>query len=209
MENNEKTIAELIDSLNNSIEDIRNHPTTFDRVPSTLEIMVRGVSDSKAIDMLFSPKMDGIINGLFEKIQSGDFEKIIQNGDQLKNIVNTLFGEGSFQGPVSTAVLNNIQASVSSYKYQTMKSNLGKTVATMKKIRLMTKNLEKGAKQFDKNSEEYKKYKEAVYAIKKVLKFASIIYRNRKIINKKVYNGLNNIVHESFEIDEPLMFWED
>ena len=209
MENNDKTLAELIDSLNNSIEDIRKHPTKVDRIPSNLEIVVRGVTDSKAIDFLFSPKMDGIIDGLFEKIQTGDFEKILANTDQLKNIIEMLFGEGSFQGPISTAVLNNIQNSVSSYKYQTMKSYLGKTVATMKKIRLMTRNLEKGSKQFENDKEKLKKYKEAVYAIKQVLKFASIVYRNRKIINKKVYNGLNNIVHESFEYDEPLWKWED
>lgn len=204
MDNKEKTISELIDSLNNSIEDIRQHPTKSDKMPSNLEIIARGVSDSKAIDFLFSKKMDGIIDGLFEKIQNGDFETIINNKEKIEKIVNTLFGEGSFQGPISTAILNNIQISVSSYRYQTMRSHLGKTVATMKKIKLMTKNLERGAKQFKGNEDQYKKYKDAVYAIKQVLKFVAVVYRNRKLINRKVYNGLNNIIHENFEIDEPL-----
>ena len=42
-----------------------------------------------------------------------------------------------------------------------------------------------------------------------VLKFTAIVYKNRALINKKVQKGLNNIVHESFEIDEPLVGWED
>lgn len=207
---NEKTITELLDSLNNSIEEIHRNPTKIDKMPSTLEILVRGVSDSSAIDFLFSPKMDGIINGLFEKIQSGDFTTILQNEEQLRNIADSLFGKGSFEGPISTAILNNIQNSVSSYKYQTMKSHLGKTVATMKKMKLLIKNLERGKNQFKNNPEELKKYKESVYAIKQVLKFTAIVYRNRAIINKKVKNGLNNIVHESYvEFDEMLIGWED
>lgn len=209
MENNDETIAELIDSLNNSIENIRANPTRIDRMPSNLEIIARGVSDSKAIDFLFSPKMDGIIDGLFEKIQSGDFIDILNNKERLQKIVNTLFGEGSFQGPISTAVLNNIQNSMTSYKYQTMKSHLGKTIAAMKKKNLLIKNLRKGSTQFKNNPEELKKYKDAVYAIKQALKFAEIIYKNRKIINDKVRRGLDNIVHEGFEIDEPLVGWED
>lgn len=204
MENNEKTIKELIDSLNESIKDIREHPTEIKELPSNFEILVRGVSDSKALDFLFSTKLDKIIEGLFTQINSGNFEKIIENKDSLESLLNTMFGEGSFKGPVSTTVLNSIQASVQSQRYQTMKSCLGKSMVTLKKINLVMKNLRKSKSLFKDDKEKLKKYKEAVYAIKQVLKFAARVYRNRKIINRKVFNGLNNIVHESLEIDEPL-----
>lgn len=198
----ERTIKELIDSLNNSIEDIRQHPTKIDRIPSNFEIIVRGISDSKAIDMLFSTRVDTLISSLFKMIEVGDFEKILSSEESLKALSDTIFGKGSFQGPVSKAILNNIQASVESEKYQTMKSNIHKAFVSLKKKNLVLKNLRKGAGAFERNSDEYKKYNEAVNAIKAVIKFTEKIYRSRKIINKKVFNGLNNIVHESLEYDE-------
>ena len=200
-----RTITELIDSLNNSIKDIHDHPTKTDKLPSNFEILVRGVTDSKAIDFLFSSGIDRLIENLFKKIESGDFSAIIENKDMLQDIMDSVFGEGSFKGPISQAVLNNIQASVQSRRYAEMKSFLGKTVTTLKKVQLIMKNLEKGKKGFERNSEEYKKYSEAVYAIKQVLRFAMRVYKNRSLINKKVFDGLNNIVHEDFEYDEPLI----
>ena len=85
-----------------------------------------------------------------------------------------------------------------------MKSHLGKTITTYKKILLVMKNLQRGKRQFEKGSDERKKYIEAVRAIKKTLKFVARIYKNRKIINKQVWKGLNNIVHEDYELDEEL-----
>lgn len=204
MDENDKTLSELLDSLNNSMEEIRKHPTTTDKLPSNFEIMVRGVSDSKAIDALFSPKMDNVINSLFSQIESGNFDKIISNEKAIESLANSIFGEGSFQGPVSQTVLDSLQATLQSYKYQTMKSHLGKTMATIKKLNLLMKNLKNAGRRFDKKSDDYKKYKEAVYAIKKVLKFAARVYRNRKIINNKVWKGLNNIVYEEIDIDEAI-----
>ena len=51
---------------------------------------------------------------------------------------------------------------------------------------------------------ERKKYEDAVYAIKKVIRFVGKIYRNRKIINNRVAAGLRNIVNEN-EINESLV----
>lgn len=197
----EQTLNELITSLNSSIEDIRQHPTKVDRIPSNFEIMVRGISSPSALDMLFSPKIDDLLNNLFKQIETGNFDKILSNQDSIEKLMNSLFGEGSFKGPVSQSVLNSISATVQSRRYQEMKSNLGKSIVTLKKVNLVLKNLQKNKKQFKDKPEEYKKYKEAVYAIKQVLKFAARIYRNRKIINKKVFDGLNNIVHENFDFE--------
>lgn len=202
---NEKTIKELLDSLNNSIQDIREHPTKVDRIPSNFEIMVRGISDSSALDLLFSPKVDNLLESLFREIEKGDFDKILSNKDAIQSMMDSIFGKGSFQGPISNSVLNNIQSTVQSQKYQTMKSNISKTIVILKKKNMIIKNLKKGKDNFKYNPELYKKYNDAVYAIKQVIKFAERVYRNRKIINKKVFNGINNIVHESFEVDEPLM----
>lgn len=197
----EQTLNELITSLNSSIEDIRQHPTKVDRIPSNFEIMVRGISSPSALDMLFSPKIDDLLNNLFKQIETGNFDKILSNQDSIEQLMNSLFGEGSFKGPVSQSVLNSISATVQSRRYQEMKSNLGKSMVALKKVNLVLKNLQKNKKQFKDKPEEYKKYKDAVYAIKQVLKFAARIYRNRKIINKKVFDGLNNIVHENFDFE--------
>ena len=197
----EQTLNELITSLNSSIEDIRQHPTKVDRIPSNFEIMVRGISSSSALDMLFSPKIDDLLNSLFKQIETGNFDKILSNQDSIEQLMNSLFGEGSFKGPVSQSVLNSISATVQSRRYQEMKSNLGKSMVALKKSNLVLKNLQKNKKQFKDKPEEYKKYKGAVYAIKQVLKFAARIYRNRKNNNKKVFDGLNNIVHENFDFE--------
>lgn len=197
----EQTLNELITSLNSSIEDIRQHPTKVDRIPSNFEIMVRGISSSSALDMLFSPKIDDLLNNLFKQIETGNFDKILSNQDSIEQLMTSLFGEGSFKGPVSQSVLNSISATVQSRRYQEMRSNLGKSIVALKKVNLVLKNLQKNKKQFKDKPEEYKKYKDAVYAIKQVLKFAARIYRNRKIINKKVFDGLNNIVHENFDFE--------
>ena len=61
MEEDNKTISELIDSLNRSIKDIHDHPTHTKDLPTNLEVIVRGVTDSKAIDFIFSDKMDDTI----------------------------------------------------------------------------------------------------------------------------------------------------
>ena len=197
----EQTLNELITSLNSSIEDIRQHPTKVDRIPSNFEIMVRGISSPSALDMLFSPKIDDLLNNLFKQIETGNFDKVLSNQDSIEQLMNSLFGEGSFKGPVSQSVLNSISATVQSRRYQEMRSNLGKSIVALKKVNLVLKNLQKNKKQFKDKPEEYKKYKDAVYAIKQVLKFAARIYRNRKIINKKVFDGLNNIVHENFDFE--------
>ena len=204
MDNNE-TIEELVKSLNSSIIDMREHPVESTKLPSNFEIMVKGVTNSKAIDFLFSSKLDDIMNKMFKAIESGDYTTIIENKESIESLMDSVFGEGSFKGPISQTVLNSIQASMMSYKYQTMKSHLGSTMTTLKKIKVIMKNLDKQKATFKTDKEQYKKYKDAVYAIKQTLKFAAKVYRNRKIINNKVYRGLNNIVHEEEEIfDEGL-----
>lgn len=198
MPTNDKTLREIIDSLNDSIDDIHNHPTEIDRVPSTLEIMVSGVTDSKAIEVLFSPNIDKLINSMFAQIEKGEFDKILENKESMEKLLDSIFGKGSFKGPVSNLILKNVDATVQSKKFQDMKTNMKGVLKVLKQKNLIIKNLTIGKKNLKDNTEIYKKYSDAIYAIKKVLKFAERVYRNRKIINRKVYNGLNNIVHEDY-----------
>jgi len=196
-------ITDLFRSINDSLDDIKSKPVEVpDRLPSTFEILVQGVPNEDSVKKLFSPSMDALIYNLFSMIENNQFDEILANSEKVNNMMDSLFGKGAFRGKISQDVLSNIQQSVQSERYQEMKSCLGKTMKTIKRVMLVLKNLERGKKKYDKNSEEYKKYTDAVYAIKQVLKFAARVYKNRKIINKRVYNGLNNIVHEDFEIYE-------
>lgn len=203
--NQNLTIKELIDSINNSINDIRDHPVDAKDVPSNFEIMVRGISDSHAMDFLFSSGLDKIIEKLFTDISSGNFEEFEKHRETIEDVTEKIFGPGSFKGPVSQTVLNSVQSTMMSYKYNNMKSLLGKNVAQMKKIRMIIRNLDK-AKETLHTKDQIQKYKNAVYAIKKCLIFAAKVYRNRKIINRKVYNGIKNVIHEDtlYEIDEAI-----
>ena len=202
----EKNLVGFLRSLNDSLEEIRNTPVEIpNRLPSTFEIMVDGVKDANGIDFLFSPKIDEAIAMMFANIESGKFQEILENRDKMENILDSTFGKGSFRGPISMTVLNSISKSMQSKKYIEMKSRLGKTMLSIKKILYVLKNLEKEKKNFDKNSKEYEQYVMAVYAIKQVLKFTARVYRNRKIINKKVFEGLHNIVHEQKELSNSLI----
>lgn len=203
MEDN-RSLEELLRSINNSIQDIQEHPNETTRIPSNMEIIIKGAMDNRAIDFLFSDKMDNIIKMLFACIETGNFDRILNNEQELQNLLDACFGKGSFQGPVSQTIITSVQASVQSRKYNEIKSYLGKTATALKKIKLVMKNLKKDAKRFPKKSEEYKKCKEAIYAIKQVLKFTARVYHNRKLINRKVFDGLNNIVHEDIEFEERL-----
>lgn len=192
-----KKINELLDDVNGSIDEMRSKKIEVkdSELPSNLSLMIPGLSSSRAIDFLFSGNVDVLLDKLFNMVASGDIEKILQNEEKMKEVFQAFgFGEGSFEGPVSKSVIRSIQASTESAKFNKMKSNL-------RKAQLVIKNLERQAR-FLKDKEQRKKYEEAIYAIKKVLKIAAKIYKNRNLINKKVKRGLSNIVNEDIDPNE-------
>jgi len=192
-------LEKLMDDVNDSIEKIRSKKIEVknEDLPSNLKLLLSGISDSRAIDFLFSNNVDKMLEKLFDLVSSGDIDKILANEDKMKEIFKNIgFGEGSFEGPVSRAVLGSIRASVDSAKFAKLRDN-------MRKALLIMKNLERQSKYF-KNQDQKKRYDEAVYAVKQIMKFAAKLYKNRKIINSKVFDGLNNIVREDFEQDEVL-----
>jgi hypothetical protein len=190
----------MIDSINSSIESMRGEEAREVKdsdLPSNLQIMLSGVNNSRAIDFLFSSNLDKLLDKLMNSLESGDIEKVLQNEEQLEKIFSSLgFGEGTFKGPVSKRIIQSIQSSVDSKKFNTMTSKL-------KKIRLIIVNLKRQSR-FLKDSELQKKYNDAVYAIEKVIKLIAKIYRNRRIISKRVFDGLSNIVNEDFIPEEVL-----
>lgn len=203
MNNQQETLSELISSLQNSIDDMKtSEKINASEIPSDFEILIDGIKDSSAIGTLFSPKIDKLIASLFTTIENGNFEKILEKKDMIEGILSTIFGEGSFEGPISKTVLGTIQMTMQSKRYNEIESHLGKTITTLKKINLVFRNLNKNSKYFKKDKEQYQKYKNAVYAIKQVLKFAAKIYRSRKVINRKVLKGLNSVVHEEYEYEK-------
>lgn len=196
---NNESITELINTIGSAIDSIKNSTSDINKnsakLPGTIEIMMTGINGETALTSIFSPQIDKLLTKLFDLVMSGDFEKILAYEDEITAISNAIFGEGSFKGPVSRRVLNSIQNTMTSYKYATTKSFLGKTMTNMKKMSLVMKNLKKEEKKID-NPEELEKYRKAVYAIKKVLKMAAKVYSARKEVNDQVLAGIKNIVHE-------------
>jgi hypothetical protein len=198
-----KNLENLVDEINSSIDEVREKKIEVkdSDLPSNLSILLSGVSDSKAVNFLFSSNLDKILEKFFAMVSSGDIERLLQNEDQIKEIFRSIgLGEGSFKGPISKAIIKNIQTTTESMKFNKLKDNV-------KKVFMLIKNLESSAKDF-KDKEIKKKYEETVHALKRVLRFAYVVYKNRSIINKKVISGLKNIVDESIEVDEPLISFD-
>jgi hypothetical protein len=201
----EKDIESIIDGLNTSIEDMRNKKIEVkkDELPSNLNLMLSGISDSSAINFLFSHNIDKIIEKLFNLVSSGNLTQIVNSEDKIKDLMKELgFGEGSFEGPVSKTILGSVKASIESTNYSKIKDNV-------KRAFYIYNNL-KREKDKIKDKETRAKYEEAIYAIKKVMHFAYIVYKNRKIVNNRVINGLKNIVNESVSEEEFLEeLWQE
>lgn len=200
-----KDIDSIIDGLNNSIEEMRNKKIVVkkEELPSNLNLMLTGVTNSSAINFLFSHNIDKIIEKLFNLISSGNLSQVVDSEDKIKDLLKELgFGEGSFEGPVSKTIISSVKSSIESINYSKVKDNV-------KRVLYIYHNLEKEKNKM-KDKETKKKYEEALYAIKKVMHFAYIVYKNRKIINNRVINGLKNIVNESVGEEEFLeSLWQE
>lgn len=191
-------LVKYLEDLNNSIEELqkqKNDSIDEKDIPSNFKIIMSGVSDSKALDFLFSSGLDKIVDKLFELITVGNFENLNNSLDQVNEIFEKLgLGEGSFEGPVSKTLVTNIQRSISSINFNKTKSNI-------KKCLLVIKNLKQQSKIID-DKEIKKKYLESVYALKRVLKLVAKIYKARKLIDEKVKRGLKNIIKEQLNTEE-------
>lgn len=156
-------------------------------------IIISGIKDDDALKFLFSPTTEHIIEKIIDNILSGDFENLVTNIDISKKMFETSgVGDGLFKGVIGQSIIENIQQTMNAEKFRRMKNKF-------LKIRMVLKNLEK-QKKLIQDPVAKEKYEDAVYAIKQALKMIIKIYRNRKLINARVINGLKNIVVESEEI---------
>jgi hypothetical protein len=189
-----KELDRIIADINKSVSEIRKRkPRKIkdSELPSNLKIMLSGVSNSKALDFLFSNRLDVILEKLMDMIMTGELltnvEKFFSNEKDIKDLFSSLgFGEGSFEGPVSTTILNSVRDSMEDNKYLKMKSETDK-------IKYIYRNMKMKWWNFWNKPELRKKYEQAMYAIEEILKIVSNVYKNRE----RIIKGLGNIVVES------------
>lgn len=207
-----RSIEEYLDSINSSIESIRNTKQDISEieVPSDFKIQMMGVKNSKALDFIFDMKLDKTIDNFMNKFMSGDFADIEKGMVTIKKVFELMgLGQGAFEGPVSKTLMQNMMNSMNTIKFAKTKNMLGKCL-------VIVKNLKKQAKDID-NPKIREKYKEAIRALKELLRFISKIYLNRKILSKRVITGLKMVVQESAENpnyedgyeDEVIQGWDD
>lgn len=199
----DESIEDLIREINTTVDDIRSQPLPEkSTVGSTLDLLIAGIPDIGALTTLFSAKLDDIMGTIFKYIENGDIDKAIQAMNKLVDLLGKIgIGKGSFNGPVSKTVINTIIDSIKSPKYAMIKSNISKSLTTYKRMNYVLKELKRKTKSFS-NKEQRRKYKEAVYALKRALKICIKIYKNRKLVSSRVIKGLKNIVTEDVIIIE-------
>jgi hypothetical protein len=195
MKTNLKDIEKLIDEINKSAEELRGKKIEVKEkdLPSNLSLMFSGVSNTKALDFLFSSRLDTLLEKLMNLAMSGELltniEKFLSNEEEIKKLFDSFgFGEGSFEGPVSKTILNTVRDSMESTKYKQAKTDV-------EKVKIVYKKLSVKWFSFWNKPVERKKYEEAMRAIKTILKIVSQVYKNRV----KLLRGLGNIVTESIQ----------
>jgi hypothetical protein len=195
MKTNLKDIESLIDEINKSAEELRSKKIEVkDKdLPSNLSLMFTGVSNTKALDFLFSSRLDTLLEKLMNLAMSGELltniEKFLTNEEEIKKLFKSFgFGEGSFEGPVSKTILDSVRDSMESVKYKQAKTDV-------EKVKIVYKKLAVKWFSFWNKPAERKKYEEAMRAIKTILKIVSQVYKNRV----KLLKGLGNIVTESVQ----------
>jgi hypothetical protein len=141
MANNLKDIEKLINEINKSADELRKKKIEVKEkdLPSNMSLMFTGVSNSKALDFLFSSRLDTLLEKLMTLAMSGELmtniEKFFTNEEDIKKLFDSIgFGEGSFEGPVSKTILQSIQGSMESDKYKKAKNDT-------QKIKIVYKNL--------------------------------------------------------------------
>jgi hypothetical protein len=186
------SMEDMVKSINKSMETIRDHDISVKPgdLPSDISILLSGVSGNSGMSFLFSPKVDQMIDSLMNIVISGNWDQYLNNEDSMKSLLSSMgFGKGAFEGKVSRTVIGAIQQSTNSAKYMKAKSKLHR-------ILIIIRNLKSHKKDFA-TKEEKKQYNDAIYAIKHILWIIYKIYKNRRLINDKVWAGTRNIVYES------------
>ena len=191
-----KEIEQLLDEINDSANELWSRKKEIKQLdlPSNIRLMFTGVKNTKALDYLFSARLDELLEKLLDLAMSGDLlmnaEKYLTSEEEVKKLFDSLgFGEGSFEGPVSKAVLGTIRKSMESEKYRKLSNDA-------KKVKLLYRQLSLKRWSFIGKPELKKQYDKAFFAIKKILLTIANVYKNRV----RIVNGLSAIINESVNV---------
>lgn len=191
-----KEIEQLLDEINDSANELwsRKKEIKQSDLPSNIRLMFTGVKNTKALDYLFSARLDELLEKLLDLAMSGDLlmnaEKYLTSEEEVKKLFDSLgFGEGSFEGPVSKTVLGTIRKSMESEKYRKLSNDA-------KKVKLLYRQLSLKRWSFIGKPELKKQYDKAFFAIKKILLTIANVYKNRV----RIVNGLSAIINESVNV---------
>jgi hypothetical protein len=190
----EDTISNYIDTINNSIEAIRSSKEELKNtdIPSNFKISMTGAKDSRVLDFIFDTKLDYTIDAMVNKFMEGDYSDIDRYGTYIEKAFELMgIGKGAFEGPVSQTVMRNVMNSINTIDFSKAKGNI-------KRCFMIVKNLKRQAKEIP-NRDMRKKYLDSVYALKQILRYASKIYKNRKLVTDRVKIGMHTLVMEGAE----------
>ena len=188
------TIENYINSLNASIEALRDNKDEIENV-SDLKILAKlSGKSNKALDFLFDTKLDVALDKMFNKFMTGDYEDVDKIADTIGKTFELLgFGDKAFSGPVSQLMMQNITNSINTVKFEKTKSNV-------KKSFMIIKNLKRQATIIN-DKDTKKKYLDACYALKQIVRYLAKVYRERRLISDRVKAGLHNMINESLSED--------
>jgi hypothetical protein len=190
-----KEIERIVADINRSADSMRKNKKKFkdiktDELPSNIRMMIPGISGSKALEVLFSTRIDVLLDNLLTMAMSGELvnnvEKFLRNEEELKKFLDSLgFEKGSFEGPVSSTVLGTIRDSMNSPEYYSIDSDSKRVAFVYKKLRMKWWS-------FWNKPDLRKKYERALEAIKQILLIVANVYKNRE----KILSGLGSIVKD-------------
>lgn len=201
MDNNDKKLADYLADINNSIQSMQNseHVLSQSQLPSNIKIMFGGINDNQLLNFLFSTGLDKSLDGIFNAFMKGDYSNVNLDINDITNKLSrymTSNDKKPFEGELSKRFINNIQLTMQTGKFNKTKTNIAKCMQIIR-------NLKKEAKTIE-DKEKQKKFKDAIYAFKKILKLVRTIYKNRDIVSKRALNGINAVVFENYEYQNRL-----
>lgn len=189
-------LSNLVGSTINTLNSFKDQQDINYNTPNELNMNINGLYSANSINYLFSPMVDQAIDKIMDIFLSGSYTTVLDKVKALTKTFETMgIGRGVFQGPIGSSILNTVEKSIKKIDLNKTTSKIKKGLTLLLHKKKMTKELKKeGKKIIDPVAKE--KYDQAVAAFTSMMKMIYGIYRNRKYINDKVVNGLNNIVYE-------------
>lgn len=194
---NDGSISDYLSSLTNSLDNLENIKKELnnEELPTDIKVMAHAIDPTgknKLMNFIFDTKLDYTLENMLNKFLNGNYEDVSKYADIIAKLLDAMgIGKDAFKGPVSQALMQNIISTLNTLDFSRAKSNI-------KKCFMIVGNLKKQASTIN-NPETRKKYKDAVYALKQMLKYASKIYKQRKLITYRAKAGMHNAINEEMD----------